>query len=270
MAGILNIQINPVIGNKEKNLEKIECFVEDNKNKKLDLVVVPEFFSTGVDKNSFVNSPEDEEGGVVIKKMCELAKKYNTNIIAGSIIEKSAEKLYNTSYAINREGKILEKYRKIHLFNYMGGTEGDYITPGDKIKVVDFDFARIGLSICFDLRYPLLFKELSKKNAQIIVLPTAWVVLSEIYKDEKALGFAKDTFNSLVKVRSYDNGVYFVVSNICGEINNKIASFGSSCIVSPMSEILKQAKNEECAIYCDIDISLVDYYRKIYPIAQID
>ena len=112
MAGILNIQFNPTISEKESNLKKIERYISDNSDKTIDLVVLPEFFSTGIDHDSFINSPEDEFGGETIKFVSELKKKYNTNIVAGSVIEKVNDKLYNTSFVINREGKIVTKYRK--------------------------------------------------------------------------------------------------------------------------------------------------------------
>ena len=122
MTGILNIQINPIIGNKDANLRKIDYFIKKNSDKKLDLVVLPEFFSTGIDHDSFINLPEPEDGGDTIRYVCELAKKYNTNIIAGSVIEGVNGNLYNTSFIIDRNGIIVNKYRKIHLYNYMGGT----------------------------------------------------------------------------------------------------------------------------------------------------
>ncbi len=270
MAGILNIQLKPTLGDKEINLKKVEHYIKKNSDKKLDLVVLPEFFSTGVDHKSFLNSPEDENGGETIKAICELAKKYNTNIVAGTVIESVNEKLYNTSFAVSREGEVVDKYRKIHLFNYMGGTEGDRITAGDKLVVVDFDFARIGMAICFDGRYPLNFKKLVQMGAEIIVMPTAWLVPNEIYEDKETLDFAKSTWVSINRTRAYDNHVYFVSSNQCGKVDEIMAGLGNSLIVAPTSQILADAKDSQCAVYADIDLELVKYYKTIFPIANID
>ena len=270
MTGILNIQLSPAIGKKEVNLNKIEYFIKKNSDKKLDLVVMPEFFSTGVDHNSFLNAPEDENGGQITKNLSNLAKKYNTNILAGTVIEKSSGKLYNTSFAINREGKILAKYRKIHLFNYMGGTEGERITPGDKEVVVDFDFAKVGIGICFDIRYPLHYKKLAKSGAQIIVLPTAWIVPSEIYDDPESLKYAQEMWIAMNKTRAYDNMVYVVSSNQTGKINENIGAIGTSLIISPTAQILANAKDKQCAVYAEIDLEQVKYLKSIYPIAEID
>lgn len=270
MTGILNIQLKSTVGNKDINLKKVEHFIKKYSDKKLDLVVLPEFFSTGVDFDFFLNNPEDSNGGETIEKICELAKTYNTNIIAGTIIEKTNDKLYNTSFAINRNGEIIEKYRKIHLFNYMGGTEGERITPGDKYVVAEFDFGKIGLAICFDMRYPQHFRKLAQMGAEIIVLPTAWVVPNEVYQDKEALKFAQDTWLAMNKTRAYDNLVYLVSSNQTGQVNNEFGGLGNSVIVSPTSQIIANAKEEQTAIYADIDLEIVKYYKSIYPIANIE
>lgn len=270
MVGILNIQLKSTIGNKELNLKKAESYIKQNSDKKTDLVVLPEFFSTGVDYEQFLNSPEDENGGEAIAFLKETAVKYKTNIIAGTVIEKSGDKLYNTSFVINRKGEIVSKYRKIHLFNYMGGTEGERITPGEDEVVVDLDFGKVGLGICFDMRYPLHFKKLVKMGAEIIVVPTAWIVPNEIYDNSESLRYARDIWISMNKIRAYDNLVYIVSCNPSGRVDNLMGSIGNSLIVSPTTEILANAKDEQCAIYADVDLELVKYYKSIYPIANID
>lgn len=270
MAGILNIQFKPTLGDKNKNLEKVEFFIKRNLNNKFDLVVLPEFFSTGIHHESFMNSPEDENGGNTIKKVCSYAKKYNTNIVAGSVITKREGKLYNTCFAINREGEIIAKYDKIHLYNFMGGTEGERITAGTKEVVVNFDFAKVGLGICYDIRYPLHYKKLVKMGAEIIVLPTAWIVSKEVYSDINTRKNAQNMWESINKVRAYDNLVYCITSNQVGEVNDNIANLGCSMVVAPTSEIIANAKDKQCDLYIDIDLEIVKYYKSIYPIAEID
>lgn len=265
MSGILNIQFKPTIGKKDVNLRKVEYFIEKNSDKKLDLVVLPEFFSTGIDHESFINSPEDETGGETIKFISELAKKYKTNIVAGSVIEKSRGKLYNTSFVVNRDGKILDKYRKIHLFNYMGGSEGSRVTAGDKQVVVELDFAKVGLGICYDIRYPLHYKNLVKSGAEIVVLPTAWLVSDEIFNDKAALKNAQDVWVAINRTRAFDNLIY-VVS--CNQWSN--GCIGKSLIVAPTAEVLSDAENNQGGFFADIDLNIVKLYKNIYPIADID
>ena len=265
MSGILNIQFKPSKGKKEVNLKKVEYYFEKSSDKKLDLVVLPEFFSTGIDHESFINTPEDENGGETIKFICKLAKKYNTNIVAGSVIEKSRGKLYNTSFVLNRDGEIVDKYRKIHLFNYMGGTEGQRVTAGDKQVVVSLDFAKIGLGICYDIRYPLHYKNLVKSGAEIVVLPTAWLVADEIFNNRNSLMNAQDMWVAMNRTRAFDNLVY-VVS--CNQWDN--GCIGKSLIVAPTTEVLSDAGNNQGGFFADIDLNVVKLYKSVYPIAEID
>jgi len=267
MAGILNIQINSLAGEKEINLGKIEYYIKKNTDKKLDLVVMPEFFSTNID---YHKTPEDKTGGETINFIQNLARKYSINIIAGTIARKFENKMYNTSFAINREGKIIAKYDKIHLYNYMGGNEGANITAGDKIVTANFDFAKVGMAICFDARYPLHFNKLIKENVDIIVLPACWIVPTEIYKDENSLKYAQDMWITLNRTRAYDNMVYYIVSNQTKECGNRLYAIGTSMIISPTAEILAKAENKECALYADIEIENVKYLKSLFPIADID
>ena len=269
-VGILAIQLHSKTGNKDINIKKAEYFIEKNAKKGLDLVVLPEFFSTGIDRKSFKENPEDIYGGETISKISEIAKRYQTNIIAGSVIEKDGEKLYNTSFVINRDGNIVNKYRKIHLYNYLGGTEGENITAGETEIVTELDFGKVGLAICFDIRYPLHFKKLAKMGAEIIVLPTAWVVPRELYYDKNMLANAQEMWIAMNKVRSYDNYVYFVSCGQTKDANDIVSCIGNSMIVAPSSEVLAMAKNDETAIFAKVELAAVENYRKIFPISEID
>lgn len=270
MSGILNIQLKPALGKKEINLKKVAHFLKKNADKKLDLVVLPEFFSTGISHEIFQSEPEDENGGDIIKRIAELAKEYNTNVVAGTVIEKSADKLYNTSFVIDRSGEIVGKYRKIHLYNYMGGTEGDIITPGDEPCVIKLDFATIGVGICYDIRYPQYYRQLAKQGAEIVVLPTAWVVPNDVYSSDVSLKYAQDMWVAMNRTRAFDNLVYVVSCNQTKECNEKVSCIGNSLIISPTTAVLANAKDEQGGSYADIDLEIVKYYKSIYPITQVD
>ncbi len=267
MAGILNIQLKSLLGNKETNLKKVEHYIKFNSDKKLDLVVMPEFFSTNV---QYEDEPEDENGGDTIKFIQNLAKQYNTNIVAGSVVRKVGDSLYNSSFAIDRTGEIIAKYDKIHLYNYFGGQEGSSITEGKKIVTASFDFAKVGLAICFDVRYPLLFKQLAKEGVQIITLPTAWPVPKEVYEDENSKKYARDMWLAINRTRAYDNMVYLVVSNQTKDMGDYRFGLGGSAIISPTAQVLSYIEEKEGAIYADIDVQEVKYLKSVYPIANID
>lgn len=266
MAKILNVQLKSAIGDKELNLKKVDLFIKKYSDKNLDLVVLPEFFSTGMCFETFKATAEDENGGETIKKICDYAKKYSTNIVAGTVIEKSNDKFYNTSFLINRDGKIIDKYRKIHLYNYFGGNEGNFVTAGKDLVVADFDFGKVGMAVCFDLRFPFHYQKLAQMGAQIIVQPSCWAVPADIYHNKESLKFAQDTWLSMNKVRAYDNMAYVVCSNLVDKVSQDFYSIGTSSIIAPTSQILNNAKNDQGAIFANVDLELVKYYRSVCPI----
>lgn len=268
MAGILNIQFTPKAGDKEANLNRVQDFIEQNSKNKLDLVVIPEFFSTSIDDNSMLNKPENEEGGIVTAFLSDTAKKYNTNIICGSVMEKSGEKLYNTSFVLDRNGKIAGKYRKIHLYNYFGGNEGTYTTPGDTPLVVELDFARVGVTLCFDIKFPMLYRELIKQGVEIIVAPSAWSILKKAPAKEKEI--FQNTWQAMNICRAAESLVYFVTSNLTGDTNPFVESIGNSMVTGPMGEVISNLEKEQAAAFVDLDMKIVMDFKGKVPVALID
>ena len=263
--GVLSCQFEPYIGNRDKNLEKVDELIGQYGDKNIDLVLVPEFFTTGIPKDGFI--PEEEKTSYTLDFMKNLAKKYKTNICCGSIIEKEYDKLYNTTYFIDRSGDVTGKYRKIHLFSYFGGNEHLSITKGDKIVVVEADFGVVGLSLCFDIRFPLLYNKLIKAGAEIIVCPNAWCIPKKM-NDELTL--KQEEIKAFTIARASENLVYFITSSLSGSIGSGLLGAGYSSIVSPRAEILAEANELNQAIYSEIDLSTVRKFKKEFPVYKID
>ncbi len=269
MAGILNIQLNPVLGDKIKNLETVNNYIEQFSRKNLDLVVLPEFFSTGIHDDSFLNVPEDTEGGIVTEILSETAKKFRVNIVCGSVIERDGEKLYNTTFVLNRQGEIVGKYRKIHLYRFFGGNEHTYLEPGNlPPAVIELDFAKVGLSICFDIKYPLLYKNLIQKGAEIIVSPSAWSALTSLKPKEKE-DFA-NCWRAMNICRATESLVYFVTSNLAGRPFPFLYSIGNSMITNPYGVVESCMDENEGAVFTDIDLKTVRDLKESTPIAFIE
>ena len=147
---LLAIQLGSVIGDLERNVEKARFLLEDSlSNKPADFVFLPEVWTVGWDCQSFPSCSENISTAKSIKTLQEIAKKYSTNIIGGSFIEKNEDgNLYNTCPVINRNGELVCTYNKNHLFSYYGCAEGDFITAGKNPVMVELDGVKIGLSIC--------------------------------------------------------------------------------------------------------------------------
>ena len=254
---ILSVQMHPVYGDKTHNLQKAKNLVEQA-HINPDLIVFPEFFTTGVGHDVFEQQAEEEQHSETLKFFSNLAARYNTHIVCGTIIERDGDKLYNTSYMIDRQGRVEGKYRKIHLFNYMGGREGECITPGEEVVVVNTDIGKIGMSVCFDIKFPLHSRELMKKGAQIIVSPAAWA--SPVVEEWKALNI----------VRASENAVFFVSSDLCGDIPNcAVPASGNSAVVNPYGVVLSTIDKEEGVIFAQIDLDEVEKIRKEFPVESL-
>lgn len=267
MAGILNVQLHSAIGKKNVNFRKVEHYIKVNHHKGLDLVVLPEFFATN---NDYIESFEPQDGGEVLDFIKTLAKKYNVNVVAGSIACKQATKMYNTTFAVNRNGDVIAKYNKIHLNKFFGCNEGEKFTAGNEIVIAEFDFAKVGIAVGFDVRFPAHFNKLARSGCDIIAFPCAWYIPQEVADNENSLRIAQEMWTSICKTRAYDNMVYLIVSNQTKEALNNLYGIGKSTIIAPTGEIISSLNLEECGIYANIDIDGLKYYRQLCPIIAID
>ena len=248
------LQIGSDPRGKAATIEKILSYEDQIKASGADLVVLPEFFNSGVSVPEFKKMAQKQFNDEVVEYLGLLAKKHNTYILAGSIMEQENGRMYNTSRLLNRNGEQISKYRKIHLFDSFGGTENEYCTAGDEIVVVQTDFGKVGISVCFDIRFPKHFLNLVKNGAELILEPAAWCAPNELVEQMQSQWVV------LNRARAVDNLVYFVSSNLCGKVDSTFSACGHSMIVSPDGEVLAEADNEENAIFATIDL---DYVRQL-------
>ena len=253
---VLGIQITPEIGNKEANLNKVENFIEQNSWFKPDLVILPEVFNCGIGQGKLLQKlAEPVSGGPTTELMSFLSAKYKTNILAGSYIEEGSDgKFRNTSAIFDRSGNIVGKYHKIHMFSYYGSQEGDFITPGNSSVVVDTDIGKIGLSVCYDLRFPELYRALTYSGAEIIVCPAAWPYPR------------LEHWITLNKARAIENQVYFISVNQVGKTNGARVNLGHSMIINPWGDTIASTGSEEAVMMAEIDLDMVRKLREEFPV----
>ena len=172
---LLAIQMESDIAKLESNIQKVEALLKENLSEyKADFVFLPEVWTVGWDCESFPKCSEGLNDAVSIKMLQKMAKKYSTNIIGGSFIEKKSQGiLANTCPVINREGNIVCTYEKNHLFSYYGCAEGDYITVGRNPIIVELDGVKIGLSICYDIRFPV-WNRTHANDYDALIVPANW------------------------------------------------------------------------------------------------
>ncbi len=254
---ILGIQISPKLEDKQYNLDKAKSFIQEYSWYKPDLIILPEVFNVGIAHDAFQQTSETVPGGETSKLLSSLAVKYKTNIIAGSFIEKiSDEQFGNACVMFDRNGQCISKYHKTHMFSYFGSCEGKYITPGEELVVTQTDVGKIGLSICYDLRFPELFRALTFSGAEIIICPAAW--------PQTRL----EHWITLSKARAIENQVYFIPINQAGVIDNGRLNAGNSMVINPWGEIVASMGMEEGILKTEIDLDEVHRIRESFPVLQ--
>ncbi|MBQ7450296.1 hypothetical protein IJS77_02670, partial [bacterium] len=138
---------------KYKNFEKVKKLLSDYKNQKADLIILPELFSTGWFPQIYPKSFEIEEDSPTLKFLSGLAKEFNSNVVGGSFVLKTDEGLKNTCPIFEREGNLIAKYEKMHLFSHYEQGEGDFASCGEKGLIVKTDVGNLGISVCYDIRF---------------------------------------------------------------------------------------------------------------------
>lgn len=266
-VNVISVQIRPKIGRREENHKKIKEFIDANSHLNPDLILMPEFFNTGVSVVEFKKLAEDEKNSETLAFFSKIAKEFRSYILTGSIIEKvteqDSEKFYNTSWLLDRDGKVSAKYRKMHLFDSFGGTENQYNTPGDEYVVADTDFGKVGMSVCFDIKFPKHYIELVKRGAEVIVEPAAWCAPNNILEN------AKEEWILMNRARALDNMVYFVSSNQCGKIDSFLSACGHSIIAAPNGKILSDAGDDEGIAAFQIDMEFLRLLRTQFDVNKL-
>lgn len=229
--------------NKKDNLEKIKKYIKKAKKTNADIICFPESCVHKTETLTFDHW--------LIREIREECKKNSIWCIITDDI-KIKRKNYNVSMLINRQGKIVGGYRKIHLY-------GDKVHPGKNIKVFKTDFAKIGIVICWDLAFPELFKKLKEAGAQIVFCPAQWWYDQKVH-DEKHQEKEMKILQSTVLARAFEN-VFYVA--ICNPVMDSKYQVSFTAIASP-SKIIKKIYKREGMIISKIKLSEIKRIKKIY------
>lgn len=238
------------------NINKAISLISESCEKyNTDIVALPENFPYMITEGDV---PEIEDGlyDKVINNISEIAKKYNVNIIAGTIPEPSGDgRFYNTSTVINREGDIIAKYSKIHLFDIelekKDLKESKYIKAGKEVVTFDIDgYFNCGLSICYDLRFPELYRRIMDTNrVHAFFVPSAFTMRT-----------GKDHWEVLLRARAIENMAYVFAPAQFGKHDENRESYGHSMIIDPWGTVIARKGDGEGIINTEINI---DYIKKV-------
>lgn len=247
---VMAIQMSSTLGDKQQNTKKVETLIKNNVKNKTDIIILPEVWTVGWACEYFENSAEDIENSETIKFLSEISKNYHVNIIGGSFITKQKNKLYNTCPVINKNGQLVAIYNKCHLYNYYGDIEGELLENGTNPIIVTLDGVKIGLSICYDIRFPELYRAYAVKGVDLMVNVAAWGSTKEI------------PWVSMTHSRAIENQTYFVALTQSGAINNGLFNLGKSTIIDYKGDNLAEITELEGAISAQLDFDEQNSFRE--------
>jgi predicted amidohydrolase len=252
------IQLNSN-ADKDRNLVRAERLLRAAAADGARLAVLPEKFNV-------LGGPDDLRAGAepvpgpTSEWAAGLCRELDLWLVAGSVVERveGDEKLRNTSVLLGPEGDLHATYRKIHLFDVeVGGTvyrESDAEAPGDDVVVADADGLPLGMAVCYDLRFPELFRIMAVQGARAISLPSAFTVPT-----------GRAHWEILVRARAIENQVFMIAAGQIGRHPPDHESYGHSLIVDPWGAVLAHAPDEECFVAADLDFGAQDEVREKLP-----
>ncbi|MGM9587782.1 MAG: carbon-nitrogen hydrolase family protein [Candidatus Limivicinus sp.] len=247
-----------VLMSREAAVEKAAEMVREAAGCGAQLVVLPEMFHCPYAPEYFPVYAETAEGEM-FRIMSSWARDNGVYLVGGSIPEREKDKIYNTCFCFDPQGKLVARHRKIHLFDVdipgqITFQESDYFSPGDTETLFDTPFGKVGVAICFDQRFPGLIRSLAKQGAMLVCTPAQFNNVT-----------GPRHWDTLVKARALDNQIYYAACSAATDPDFSYKAYGHSCVVDPNGQILVDAGTEENIIYCEIDQNVIDSTRKEMP-----
>lgn len=247
----------------DENLKNAVQKITEAALQRSDIVVLPEMFSCPYKASNFpVYAQKDGESNW--KLLSETAAKNKIYLVAGSMPERDSqngEKIFNTSYVFDREGKQIAKHRKMHLFDCdlpsVNFHESDTLSAGNEVTVFDTEFGKIGLMICFDIRFPELARLMTDRGAQMIIVPAAFNMTS-----------GPSWWEIMFRTRAADNQLIMAGCSPARDENASYVAWGHSIVTNPFGKVLNQLDEKEGMLYQELDLAVVNTLRQQYKILK--
>lgn len=251
---VLVVQSSAIIGNKKATLANVEKLLEKYEDKQPDLIVLPEAWSVGWDCRNFEKEAEEIEGSETINFLKNVAMNFNATVIGGSFIQKTGDTYKNTCPVISKTGQLVTTYDKMHLFSHKGSEENKYVSTGDELKILDLGFTKIGLTICYDIRFPEVYRKYSQEGVEVFVNVAAW--------SNKKL----EHWNIMHRARAVENQCFMITADQTGKITEKEYNLGHSMVINPWGDIIDMLEAQEDCLFSEIDLEEVKKLRTEFPL----
>lgn len=249
--------------NVKANLEEAEKLIKTAVQQEAELVVLPENFAImGMSEVDKVAIAEKAGEGAIQQFLSQQANKHGIWIVGGTVpIEASAAgKVYSASQLYNDSGEMVARYDKLHLFDVMledsneSYNESETIESGNDVVVVDTPFGKLGMAICYDLRFPELFRAMADAGMEICVLPSAFTNLT-----------GRAHWESLLRARAIENLCYMIAPDQGGYHKNGRETYGDSMIVDPWGVVLNRLPHGTGVVVSDVDLEKLRKTRQNFP-----
>ena len=251
-----------VVDDKKANLKKATSMIADSADGNADFIILPEMFNCPYSNDKFIEYAEEEHDSITLNTISQLAKTHKAYILAGSIPEREGDRLYNASYLFDKTGDVLAKHRKMHLFDIdvkdrITFKESDVLTAGNEFTVVETEFGKIGIGICYDVRFVELARIMAEKGASVLFYPGAF---------NQTTGPAH--WELLFRSRALDNQVFCVGVAPALNLDASYHSYGHSIVANPWGEVMAQADEKEELIICEINLDEIKKVREEIPVLK--
>jgi len=255
----------------KENLEKAELFARQAGEENCDIICFPEDFLTGALGKENLRYAQEIPGDYT-EKFCKLAKEYGLHIVMGTMIEKVGENYYNTSVLIDDSGKILGKYSKIRLWF----PEKEYLKKGNETPVFKTKFGKIGITICWDLAFPEITKEMALKGARMVFCPSLWRFEDKYgaLKSKKLIEKVPehDTeaifIDACASARAIENEIVHIFVNSSGRYKDLTLTGHTQINIPFYGTVALAGTNEEKLLSKDVDLDLTELAEKVYGIKR--
>ncbi|MCL1895889.1 MAG: carbon-nitrogen hydrolase family protein [Clostridiales bacterium] len=274
-----------VSAEKESNLRHAESLVDEAVRAGAKVVCLPEIWNCPYDMKNIASYAEPADGPSVAF-MAGLAQKHGIYLVGGSIPESceagegadrgcadglgegaadgsaASPRIYNTCFVFDPAGSMVAHYRKSHLFDVdiergLKFRESSYFAAGEGVSLFDTPFGKMGLAICFDLRFPEMFREMAGAGAHIVFLPASFnITTGSVHWD------------TLLKGRALDNQIYIAACSPARDLSASFVSWSHSCVATPWGEYCAAADARETIVYATIDVGYMEKIRRELPIGN--
>lgn len=243
------IQLNVDDSDKESRIARAEHLLDQCQGAAL--IVLPELWNVGFWAVDKWHTQSESLNGETIQRLQKKATQLNATIMSGSIFEKNGNQLHNTSVLIAPDGAILGSYRKMHLYG-CDSDEARLLTPGTTYGTLHSKIATVGLSTCFDLRFPELYRRQIDSGVELFLVAAAWPL-------ERL-----EHWQILTRCRAIENQAFLIAAN-CAGVNRGHTYCGHSLIVDPTGKILAEAGTKEEILLAEINLEMVRVVRETFP-----